>query len=96
MMSETSADYEKYYVPESSKLAVCATIGLVLSIFGAASIMNDMTFGDAEASTNSWKTKRQKNIDEDLKGICPQIFRGFLQILIDTRHHSIERKDHKW
>jgi cytochrome c oxidase subunit III len=54
MTSQTSTEYEKYYVPEKSKLAVCATIGLVLSIFGAASIMNDMTFGDPEASTNSW------------------------------------------
>ena len=33
----------KYYVPEKSRLAICATIGLILSIFGAASIMNDMT-----------------------------------------------------
>jgi cytochrome c oxidase subunit 3 len=54
MTSQTSAEYEKYYVPDSSKLAVCATIGLILSIFGAASIMNDMTFGDPETSTNSW------------------------------------------
>ncbi|MEH6589315.1 MAG: cytochrome c oxidase subunit 3 [Halioglobus sp.] len=54
MTSQTSTEYEKYYVPEKSKLAVCATIGLMLSIFGAASIMNDMTFGDPEASTNSW------------------------------------------
>ncbi|MEH6580665.1 MAG: cytochrome c oxidase subunit 3 [Halioglobus sp.] len=54
MTSQTSEEYEKYYVPEKSKLALCATIGLVLSIFGAASIMNDMTFGDPDASTNSW------------------------------------------
>jgi cytochrome c oxidase subunit 3 len=54
MTSQTSAEYEKYYVPDSSKLAVCATIGLVLSIFGAASIMNDMTFGDPNEATSSW------------------------------------------
>ena len=54
MTSQTSTEYEKYYVPEKSKLAVCATIGLVLSIYGAASIMNDMTFGDPNESTSSW------------------------------------------
>ena len=54
MTSQTSTGYEKYYVPEKSRLAVCATIGLVLSIFGAASIMNDMTFGDPSQETSSW------------------------------------------
>ena len=54
MTTETTTEYEKYYVPEKSKLAVCATVGLMSSIFGAASVMNDMTFGDPEASTNSW------------------------------------------
>ena len=54
MTSQTSTEYEKYYVPEKSKLAICATIGLVLSIYGAASIMNDMTFGDPNESTSSW------------------------------------------
>jgi cytochrome c oxidase subunit 3 len=54
MTSQTSTEYEKYYVPDSSKMAVCATIGLMLSIFGAASIMNDMTFGDPQESTSSW------------------------------------------
>ncbi|MAT94245.1 MAG: cytochrome c oxidase subunit 3 [Halioglobus sp.] len=53
-MTSTSTEYEKYYVPEKSKLAVCATIGLVLSIYGAASIMNDMTFGDPSEPTSSW------------------------------------------
>lgn len=54
MTSQTSAEYEKYYVPEKSRLAVCATIGLLLSIFGAASIMNDMTFGEPGQETSSW------------------------------------------
>ncbi len=54
MTNPTSTEYEKYYVPESSKLAIFATIGLILSIFGAASIMNDMTFGEPGESTNSW------------------------------------------
>lgn len=54
MTTETSKEYEKYYVPEKSKLAICATIGLILSIYGAASIMNDMTFGDPNEPTSSW------------------------------------------
>ncbi len=54
MSTQTSTEYEKYYVPEKSRLAVCATIGLILSIFGAASIMNDMTFGDPNETTYSW------------------------------------------
>ena len=54
MTSPTSTEYEAYYVPEKSKLAICATIGLILSIYGAASIMNDMTFGDPNESTSSW------------------------------------------
>ena len=54
MTSHTSTAYEKYYVPDKSRLAICATIGLLLSIFGAASIMNDMTFGDPSQDTSSW------------------------------------------
>ena len=54
MASQSSPGYEKYYVPEKSRLAICATTGLLLSIFGAASIMNDMTFGDPGEATNSW------------------------------------------
>ena len=54
MSSETTTEYEKYYVPEKSRLAICATIGLMLSIYGAASIMNDMTWGDPDVATNSW------------------------------------------
>ena len=54
MTTQTSTEYEKYHVPEKSKLAICATIGLILSIYGAASIMNDMTFGDPNETTSSW------------------------------------------
>jgi len=51
MTTHTSTEYEKYYVPEKSRLAICATIGLVLSIFGAASTLNDKTFGDPSQET---------------------------------------------
>jgi cytochrome c oxidase subunit 3 len=54
MSNQTSTEYETYYVPEKSKMAVMATIGLILSIYGAASIMNDMTFGDPTEPTSSW------------------------------------------
>jgi len=54
MSSQTSTEYQKYYVPEKSRLAICATTGLLLSIFGAANIMNDMTFGEPGAQTHSW------------------------------------------
>jgi cytochrome c oxidase subunit 3 len=54
MSSQTSNEYEKYYVPEKSKLAVMATIGLMLSIFGAGAVLNDRTFGTPGEDTNSW------------------------------------------
>ncbi|MEL7045047.1 MAG: cytochrome c oxidase subunit 3 [Pseudomonadota bacterium] len=51
MTTQASADFEKYYVPDSSPLAVLATTGLVLSVFGAASLLNDLSFGEpGEAS----------------------------------------------
>ena len=53
MSTQTSSDFESYYVPEKSRMAIFATIGLVLSIFGAASVMNDMTFGEPGADSNS-------------------------------------------
>ncbi|MEQ8801472.1 cytochrome c oxidase subunit 3 [Haliea sp.] len=53
MTTHSSTEYEKYYVPEKSKMAVCATIGLLMSTFGAATVMNDVTFGDG-ATTGSW------------------------------------------
>jgi cytochrome c oxidase subunit 3 len=51
--SSASAGHEKYYVPESSSLAVRATIGLILSVFGAALVLNDMTYGSGGESSNS-------------------------------------------
>lgn len=43
---DANSDHQPYYVPEQSPLAVMATIGLVTSIFGAASFMNDLKFGE--------------------------------------------------
>ena len=44
----TATGHEKYYVPESSSLAVRATIGLLLSVFGGGLMLNDMTYGSAD------------------------------------------------
>jgi cytochrome c oxidase subunit 3 len=44
--ASSSSDYQKYHVPDSSPLAVMATIGLVLSVFGAGSYINDLSFGE--------------------------------------------------
>jgi cytochrome c oxidase subunit 3 len=52
--SAAAVEHEDYYVPESSGMAISATIGLILSIFGAANVLNDMTFGEPGAETNSW------------------------------------------
>ena len=54
MATQGPAEHEAYYVPESSGMAISATIGLVLSVFGAANVLNDMTFGEPGAETNSW------------------------------------------
>ena len=54
MAEKNNKDHEIYYVPDSSPLAFFAAIGLFLSLVGAASIMNDMTFGEPGAETNSW------------------------------------------
>ncbi len=54
MTTQTSTEYEKYHVPAKSRLAICATIGLLVSIFGASHVLNDMTFGDPDVATNSW------------------------------------------
>ena len=54
MATQDTAAHEEYYVPEKSGMAISATIGLVLSIFGAANVLNDMTFGEPGAETNSW------------------------------------------
>lgn len=52
MAGQPSAGYEPYYVPESSKLAVCTAFSLFLGVFGAAHIMNDKTF--AADNGNGW------------------------------------------
>ena len=52
--AEHNKDYEKYYVPEKSPLAIMATTGLILTVFGAGSYFNGLTFGEpGEASATT-------------------------------------------
>ena len=53
MADHSAQGHETYYVPESSPMAVLATIGLVATISGAAMGINDLTFG-ASGGINSW------------------------------------------
>lgn len=43
-----------YYVPESSPMAIAATIGLVLSVAGAAVGINSLTYGEPGSSSLGW------------------------------------------
>ena len=47
---QAPAGYEKYYVPDSSSLAIRATAGLLLTVFGGGLMLNNMTFGGAHAA----------------------------------------------
>jgi len=47
------ANYEHYYVPESSKLPIFASIGIFLTVFGAGNIMNDMSANN-DSSLGTW------------------------------------------
>jgi cytochrome c oxidase subunit 3 len=47
------AGYEKYHVPDSSSLAIRATVGLILTVFGAGLLLNDMTFSETHESGNA-------------------------------------------
>jgi len=44
---QAPAGYEKYYVPESSSLAIRATVGLITTVFGAALALNNMSFSES-------------------------------------------------
>ncbi len=48
-MSVQDTTYENYYVPESSKLPIFASIGIFLTLFGMGNILNAMTAGDSKS-----------------------------------------------
>lgn len=54
MAAQENTEYETYYVPEQSKMALCATAGLITAIIGIATVMNDITFGEGTENTHSW------------------------------------------
>ncbi|GAB3370307.1 cytochrome c oxidase subunit 3 [Spongiibacter taiwanensis] len=54
MAGQSNTGHETYYVPESSKLAVSATIGLVTAVYGAASVINHHSYGAGEESNSSF------------------------------------------
>ena len=57
MSGHSSSDYETYYVPEKSKLAIFASLTLFTTLFGAANVLNDRLSTiktGVELDTNSW------------------------------------------
>lgn len=54
MSGHSNTEYETYYVPEKSRLAIFTSLTLFATLFGAAKVLNDKTFGDPSQETNSW------------------------------------------
>jgi len=54
MAGQNNSGYEAYYVPEQSKMAICATAGLFTALFGLATALNDIKFGQGTEDTHSW------------------------------------------
>ena len=42
MAGQSTSGHQTYYVPDQSKLAICASIGLFLTVFGAAKLINQL------------------------------------------------------
>jgi cytochrome c oxidase subunit 3 len=54
MAGHSTTDYEAYHVPEKSKLAIFASLSLFTTLFGAANVLNDKTFGETGIAAISW------------------------------------------
>ena len=54
MAGHSSSDYEHYYVPDQSKLAICGAFGLFLTVFGAANVINDHHYHAGEPSHSAF------------------------------------------
>lgn len=54
MAGQSNSDFETYYVPEKSYLAIFASLTLFTTLVGGGSVLNDMTFGEPGQETNSW------------------------------------------
>lgn len=53
MTDQSATGHETYYVPESSPMAILATVGLVATVGGAAAGINAHTFG-SDGGANPW------------------------------------------
>lgn len=80
MAAQDNSGYEAYYVPEQSKMALCATIGLVTALFGLATAFNDNTFGEGTANTLSWEI-----FWAGLAFFCGTLFVWFRTTIIENR-----------
>ena len=53
MAGQSTSGHEHYYVPEQSKLAICASIGLFLTVYGAAHLINSHHASYAAAASSN-------------------------------------------
>lgn len=54
MAGHSNTDYQTYHVPEKSRLAIWASLTLITTLFGAANVLNDHTFGKDTMGPDSW------------------------------------------
>jgi cytochrome c oxidase subunit 3 len=57
MSGQSNTEYETYYVPEKSSLAICTSLTLFTTLVGLAKVLNDRTAGIKTGivpETNSW------------------------------------------
>ena len=54
MAGQSNTGHETYYVPDSSKLAISASIGMTAIVYGAASVINDSSYRAGEETNSSF------------------------------------------
>jgi cytochrome c oxidase subunit 3 len=52
MAGQNNSDYQTYYVPEQSRLAICMSVSMAVAVLGVAGGINSLTFGGD--GSNSW------------------------------------------
>jgi cytochrome c oxidase subunit 3 len=50
MAGQSNSGYEHYYVPAQSKLAICTALGLFLTVFGGADLLNHLHYTPDQSS----------------------------------------------
>lgn len=53
MATDNNSSYETYYVPESSKFPIWASIGLAIMMIGMGNMLNDLT-ADVDSTSSMW------------------------------------------